>query len=260
MISRRVFLSAWSAVGLSGQDWPQWRGPNRDGSAPEAGAAENWPDKLKPVWKVKVGEGHSSPVVSGNRVFQFARAGENEVILGFDLAGGKKLFEHSYPAPYEMNSAATGHGKGPKSTPAVAGGRLYALGMSGVLTCLNTETGKVLWRFDSAGKFPQTSPTFGVSMSPIVHNGRLIAHVGTDHNGALTAFDAGTGSVQWAWKGQGPGYGSPVLAGGTTAPQLITFTSEKLIGVAAADGKLLWELPFTTPYAQNAVTRSFTTT
>lgn len=253
MISRRNFLISWATVPLFGQEWPQWRGPNRDGSAPAAGP-ENWPDKLKPVWKVTVGEGHSSPVVAGNRVFQFARSGNNEVLLAFDLAGGKKLFEYAYPAPYEMNPAATGHGKGPKSTPTVAGGRLYALGMSGVLTCLNTETGKVVWRFDSAGKFRQTAPTFGVAMSPIVHNGRLIAHVGTDSDGALTAFDAGSGKVQWAWKGQGPAYSSPVLAGGGNAPQLVTFSSEKLIGVNVADGKLLWELPFTTPYTQNAVT------
>jgi outer membrane protein assembly factor BamB len=91
-------------------------------------------------------------------------------------------------------------------------------------------------------------------MSPLAHNGRLIAHVGTDRNGALTAFDAATGKVQWQWKGQGPGYGSPVLAGPGESPQIVTFSSEKLIGVSAADGKLLWEIPFTTPYTQNAVT------
>jgi outer membrane protein assembly factor BamB len=176
------------------------------------------------------------------------------VILGFDAAGGRKFFEHTYSAPYQMNPAATGHGKGPKSTPAFSNGRLYTLGMSGVLTCLNTETGTLVWRYDSAGKFRQTSPTFGVAMSPLVHNGRLIAYVGTDNNGALTAFDAAKGGIQWEWKGQGPGYGSPVLAGPAASPQIVTFSSEKLVGLNAADGKLLWEIPFTTPYTQNAVT------
>ena len=167
MFSRRVFLTSSVAVRVCAQDWPQWRGPNRDGSVAQAGAADSWPDKLKPVWKVKTGEGHSSPVVSGGRVYQFARTGNNEVVYAFDLATGRKLFEHAYPAPYEMNSAATAHGKGPKSTPTFAAGRLCTLGMSGVLTCLNADTGAVVWRYESAGKFPQASPTFGVSMSPM---------------------------------------------------------------------------------------------
>jgi outer membrane protein assembly factor BamB len=254
MISRRVFLALPLADRLAGQDWPQWRGPNRDGSLPPSGAPQSWPEKLKPVWKVRVGEGHSSPVVSGNRVFQFARVGGDEVVYAFDVASGKKLFEYMYAAPYEMNPAATAHGKGPKSTPTAARGRLYTFGISGVLTCLDTNSGTAVWRYDSAGKFPQTSPHFGVAMSPLVHDGRVIAHVGTDDNGALTAFHAATGRIEWQWRGQGPGYGSPVLAGPAAAPQIITFSSEKLIGVAAANGKLLWEIPFTTPYAQNAVT------
>jgi outer membrane protein assembly factor BamB len=232
------------------QDWPQWRGPNRDGAAAAAIGPKNWPEKLRQLWTMKVGEGHSSPVVSGTRVFQFARTGNNEVLYGFDLASGKKLFEYAYEAPYEMNPAARAHGKGPKSTPLVSGGRVYAFGMSGVLSCVDAQNGKSLWRFDSQGKFKQTAPLFGVAMSPIIHQGRLIVHLGTDDDGAITAFDPATGKIQWQTKGLGPAYSSPVVAGA----QIVTFAADKMFGLRATDGNVLWQFPFTTPYSQNSVT------
>ena len=254
MASRRFFSSL--ILGAAGrlafaQDWPQWRGPNRDGAAAPSKSPQTWPEKLRQVWNVKVGEGHSSPVVSGTRVFQFARAGNNEVVSAFETATGKKLFEHTYEAPYEMNPAARSHGKGPNSTPLVSGGRIYTLGMSGVLTCLDTQSGQQVWRFDSQGKFKQTSPTFGVAVSPMIHGGRLIAHVGTDDDGALTAFDPASGKIQWQTKGFGPGYGSPVAVGNT---QIVAVGSDKMFAVKPADGSVLWQFPFTTPYTQNSVT------
>ena len=253
MPSRRFFSSL--VLGAAGrfafaQDWPQWRGPNRDGAAIPSKTPTAWPEKLRQVWSVKVGEGHSSPVVSGTRVFQFARAGSNEVLYAFDLATGKKLFEHTYEAPYEMNPAARAHGKGPKSTPLVSAGRVYTLGMSGVLACLDAQSGKQVWRFDSQGKFKQTAPLFGVAVSPMIHEGRLIAHVGTDDDGALEAFDPATGKILWQTKGFGPGYGSPVVAG----TQIVAVGADKMFAVKPADGSVVWQFPFTTPYSQNSVT------
>lgn len=254
MSSRRLFGAL--VFGVAGRmvfahDWPQWRGPNRDGAAAPSKAPHAWPERLRQVWSVKVGEGHSSPVVSGTRVFQFARSGNNEVVYAFDTATGKKLFEHSYDAPYEMNSAARSHGKGPKSTPLISGGRVFTLGMSGVLTCLDAQSGKQLWRYDSQGKFKQTSPLFGVAASPMIHGGRLIAHVGTDDDGALIALDPASGKIQWQTKGFGPGYGSPVAVGN---PQIVAVGADKMFAVRPADGGVLWQFPFTTPYSQNSVT------
>jgi outer membrane protein assembly factor BamB len=236
------------------QDWPQWRGPARDGRIPSGSLTLSWPKALKPGWKVPIGIGYSSPVVSGQRVFTFARSGENEVASSLDLATGKQVWTQSYPAPYTMNSAASGHGKGPKSTPVVHEGRLYTLGISGTLSAFDAASGRVVWRKDFRGQFREGAPTFGAAMSPAVADGMLIVHVGGDGDGALTAFDAATGAVRWAWKGDGPAYASPVVAdvGGTR--QVVTQTQSRLVGVSLAQGQLLWSLPFTTPYEQNAVT------
>jgi outer membrane protein assembly factor BamB len=230
-------------------DWPQWRGPNRDGSGATFSEPTAWPEKLATRWTITVGSGHSSPVLAGNRIYLHSRQQENEVISAFDAASGKVLWQDRYPAPYRMNSAAEGHGPGPKSTPVVTGGRVVTLGISGILSALDANSGKVLWRKPA----PSALPLYGTAMSPIVDGSLVIAHVGGHDNGALTAFDTATGAEKWKWSGDGPGYASPVIAtlGGTR--QLITQSQERLVAVSVADGRLLWDEPLQTPYTQNSV-------
>jgi outer membrane protein assembly factor BamB len=214
-----------------------------------------WPATLTQVWKRDVGIGHSSPIVAGGRVFQHARVGEEEVVLALDPATGKGIWEQRYPAAYTMNSAARQHGKGPKSTPLWSNGRLFTLGISGLLSAFDAATGKLLWRHDFTKEFPQTSPDFGVAMSPIAVDDAIVAHVGGPGRGALSAFDAATGKAKWAWRGDGPGYASPIVmsaVGGIR--QLVTQTERHVVSVSAADGRLLWQMPFTTDYNQNVVT------
>lgn len=236
------------------QDWPQWRGTNRDGVAGGFSAPQKWPEQLKPVWRASVGTGHSSPVVVGKKIYLHTRQEEKETVSSIDLTTGKVLWRESYPASYIMNSAAAGHGKGPKSTPLVHNGKLYTLGISGILSCFEIEGGKLLWRKEFSKQFPQTSPLFGTAMSPLVHNGLLIAHVGGHEQGALTAFSAETGAVKWSWKGDGPGYASPIIAEIVGTPQVVTQTQSRIVGVSAHSGELLWSIPFTTEYVQNIVT------
>jgi outer membrane protein assembly factor BamB len=238
---------------LAAEDWPQWRGPSRDGHA-AAAARSAWPPALSPVWKVPVGEGHSSPVVVGDRVFVFARRGEDEVLDCLDVTTGKSVWRQSHPAPYTMNPAATGHGKGPKSTPAVASGRAFTLGISGALTAHDAQTGRVLWRHDFARAFKATSPKFGAAMSPTVDGARVIAHVGGHDDGRLAAFDAATGEERWSWKDDGPGYASPLVATLAGVRQVVTQTQTGVVGLSAEKGELLWRIPFTTAYDQNSVT------
>ena len=243
-----------SASGGSAADWPQWRGATRDGRSPGLDERSAWPEGLGPVWKVTVGEGHSSPVVVGDRAFVFSRKGEDEVVQSLKLATGERVWRQSYPAPYEMNPAASGHGKGPRGTPVVEDGRICTFGISGILSCFEAADGRLLWQKEFGSRFSDTSPTFGAAMSPLIDKGRLIAHVGGPGDGALTAFDVATGEVVWTWTGDGPGYSSPVVAEIGGERQVVTFSESFLVSVAADDGTLLWKLPFTTPYVQNAVT------
>jgi outer membrane protein assembly factor BamB len=256
-MNRVAILTVGAAVlsGVAGTaDWPQWRGPARDGVAPPRASGTAWPADLRPGWKVEVGIGHASPVVAGGRVYVFTREGEEEALQALDPATGKRIWRQAYPAPYTVNSAAIAHGPGPKATPTVAGGRVFTFGISGILSAFDAASGRVLWRKDFTKEFPSTSPLYGAAQSPLADGGRVIVHVGGSGGGALTAFDAATGTVAWAWKGDGPGYASAVLAdvGGTR--QVVTLTDRLVVGVAADSGRLLWQVPLTTPYAQNSVT------
>lgn len=235
-------------------DWPQWRGPNRDGRANGFTLPRTWPKTLREQWKVTVGVGHSSPLLVGDRVYVFARNGEEEVLMALDAASGKELWRSGQKVAYEMNSAATSHGKGPKSTPVFSNNRVYTLGISGHLSCHDARTGKVKWRKDFAGQYPNTSPLYGTAMSPVVENNLLIAHVGGHDKGALTAFDADTGRVVWSYEQDGPAYSSPIVAELAGVRQVLTFTQKELIGVEAATGKLLWKLPAKSSYDTNSVT------
>src|SRR5262245_34499820 len=160
------------------QDWPQWRGANRDGVIAGFAAPKTWPDQLKSKWKVTVGVGHSTPLVIGKRVYLHSRQGEKEVVAAYDLDTGKSLWQDSYAVEYTMNSAATGHGNGPKSTPAFNDGKLYTLGITGVLSCYEATQGKLLWRKESFALFKAKAPLYGTSTSPIIDQGLVYAYLG----------------------------------------------------------------------------------
>jgi outer membrane protein assembly factor BamB len=254
----RHFVLAAALSGLativsaqSGIDgWPQWRGPNRDGGIASFSPPSAWPDQLTRKWKVDVGLGYSTPILTGDRVYMFSRKDDNEVLAALDAGSGKAIWQRSYPAPFIINPAAARHEKGPKSTPTFAGGKLFTLGMSGIVTAFDAADGRQLWQKPA----PPASPLYHTAASPLVDRGLVIVHVGGHNKGALTAFDPATGAVKWAWNGDGPSYGSPIAAelGGTR--QVIVLTQENVVGVAEESGALLWKRPFSTNFSQNAIT------
>lgn len=253
-----AFIGAIAVTGLTtvvgGQnaspDWPQWRGPNRDGTIPTFAEPKAWPPSLTQKWKIEVGTGYATPIVVGNRVYAFSRQQENEVMRAIDAGSGKVVWETSYPAPFKMSNATARHGPGPKSTPTYANGRLFTLGMSGIVTAFDAATGKQLWQKPA----PPVEPNFHTAQSALVDRGLVIIHVGGHNQGALTAFDPATGNVKWSWNGDGPAYGSPIVAeiGGTR--QVIVFSQENLVGVDAASGQLLWRAPFMARSTTNSIT------
>lgn len=233
----------------TGTDWPQWRGPTRDGVVGAALPAR-WPEALEKRWEVPVGAGHASPVVSGDRVVVIAREGDQEIVRALDVASGKEIWRASYPAPYDVNPAARSHGAGPKSTPAIAGGRVFTLGIGGILSAFDLSSGTLLWRVPA----PAVLPEYGTATSPLVDGTSVIVHVGGYGKGALTSFDAATGKLRWQWNGDGPAYGSPIVATFGGIRQVIAQTQKLLVGVNASTGTLLWQMPFTTDFDQNAFT------
>jgi outer membrane protein assembly factor BamB len=248
-------LLAGLVGGIEGQsrstDWPQWRGPNRDGAAGSFVEPKSWPAKLNRKWKVEVGLGYAAPLVVGNRIYIFARQGDNEVMSALDGDTGKVLWRTAYAARFTMNPAAAPHGEGPKSTPAFANGKLYSIGMTGIVTAFNAQDGRQLWQKPAS---PVATLYTTHSFSPLVDGGLVIFHVGGHDKGALTAFDADTGAVKWSWDGDGPAYASPIVADFDGTRQVVTFTQDNLIGVAAATGELLWKRPYSVPYTQNNIT------
>jgi outer membrane protein assembly factor BamB len=250
-----VVFTGFTAV-IAGQnrssDYTQWRGPNRDGGAAASFAAPAaWPERLTQKWKVPVGLGYATPLLVGNRIYLFSRQGDNEVMSALDPDSGKVIWQTGYPATFTMNAAAAKHGQGPKSTPVFSNGKLYSIGMTGIVTAFDASTGKQLWQKPGSSIVPMfTSHSF----SPLVERGLVIFHVGGHNQGALTAFDVNTGEVKWSWSGDGPGYGSPIVAelGGTR--QLVTITQGKIVSVDPATGMVLWERPFVSSNFTNAVT------
>lgn len=235
-------------------DWPQWRGPARDGVAGSFTAPKAWPEKLTKVWSVEAGAGHASPLVAGGRIYLHARQGGDETVSAFELAGGKLLWRDSYPASYSPAPEAQRHGQGPFATPTLDDGVLYAFGINEILSAYDAASGKLLWRHDFGKEFPTPRPYYGTSASPLVVDRMVIVQAGGPGKGALVALDAKTGKPRWRLDGDGPGYGSPVMAEFSGVRQVIVPTQKTILGAALATGEKLWEMPFAIPYDQNILT------
>jgi outer membrane protein assembly factor BamB len=232
----------------STQDYPQWRGRNRDGSASGFVAPKTWPEKLTRRWKVEVGEGYATPIVVGQTVYAFTRRNGQETLLALNAATGKIVWQTGYPAPpLAPGSVAAKHGDGPKATPLFHNGKLYTLGLSGALSAFDAKTGKLVWQKPA----PAEPPYYGMAVSPLGDKNLIIAHPGS--HGPLTAFDANTGKVKWAATGDSA-WASPIIIelGGTR--QVVSMTSTSVISVAVADGAPLWEHPWKSSGTASAMT------
>jgi outer membrane protein assembly factor BamB len=238
-----------SVQGGAAQDWPQWRGPNRDG-ATTFSVPGSWPDRLEPQWQVEVGSGHATPVLVGDAVYMFTRVEEDEVMTALDARTGERRWQTSYPAPFELFVNTSAHGPGPKSTPTYADGRLFTLGMSSIVTAFDAETGRQLWQHPAT----EARPRYHTALSPVVDGDLVIVHVGGPEAAVLKALDVASGEVRWSWEDDSPAYGSPIVVdlGGTR--QVVMFTHRYLLGMAVASGELLWSRPFTTPRDTTAQT------
>lgn len=246
---------------LAAQDWSQWRGPNRDGSLSGTALPKTWPSAVKSAWRVDIGEGYSSPVVAGTRVFVHSRRDPDEVVTAVDLQSGKVLWQQKYPAPFAKNQYAVRMAKGPNSTPLVANDIVYTLGVTGILSAWRAADGTLAWRKDYSASIDTSKLFCGTAISPLIESGALVVQVGSDvHGGQIVALDPVTGGERWTWKGPGPGYASPIAITASTVRQIVTMTNQSVVGVDAKSGASLWSIPFSDEWHENIITPVWTGT
>ena len=232
---RRLGLAALLLAAAAGADWPQFLGPARNGVSSETGLVQTWPKKGPPVlWEKEVGEGFSGPVVAGDRLILFHRVGDEAVVECLDAATGKGRWQTATPTAYVDGF---GKGNGPRSTPLVAGGRVYTLDPEGLLQCLDLETGKKVW-WRALHKHYEVRPGFfGVGTSPVLEGDLLLVNIGGKGAG-IVAFHKDTGKEVWKATGDDASYASPVVVNIGGARQAVFFTREGLVVLDPATGKV----------------------
>ena len=227
----------WISQGLA-QDWPQWRGANRDGIISGFKVPATWPQQFTASWKISVGLGDATPALVNDRLYVFTRLDDLEKLQCIDAKTGKQLWiTDGYTTPV-LEGGGARH-PGPRSSPAVSDNKVVTIGVAGVVTCYDAGTGKVLWQNRD---FTAAVPKFYMGGSPLVVDGLCLAHVGADKSGQYVALDMTNGSLKWKTEGDGPGYSSPVIMT-VNGNKIVVFQGDtRLVGVNIPDGKILWQI------------------
>jgi outer membrane protein assembly factor BamB len=231
VLSLSTVVSTWWA-----DDWPQWRGPRRDGVSAERGLLKQWPAGGPPlVWQAKgAGDGYSSFSVANGRLFTLGARGGTEYVIAFDVAKGTRLWEATHGRRFSND-----RGDGPRATPTVEGDRVYAFGASGDLSVLEAATGKVVWSQNVLQKFGGSNINWGLSESPLVLSDRILVSPGGS-GASIVALRKTDGSLIWKTQSDEPGYSSAVIQEIGGLRQAVFFTGERALGVDVNDGRLLW--------------------
>lgn len=251
---RRAFLKPLPLVLLSSASdaatWPQWRGPARDGKSAETGLLKRWPASgPELVWTANgLGAGYSSFAVEGGKLFTQGQRNGRQYLTAFDTSNGSKLWEAENGRQY-----LDGKGNGPRGTPTVDDGKVYAISGNGNLICAQADTGKMIWQIDMLSQFGGRNISWGISESPLIDGDRLIATPGGREAGfvALSKLD---GSVIWKSAGDRAGYSSAVSATLAGIHQYVLLTGSAGVGLRASDGKLLWRYTKVSNGTANAAT------
>ena len=248
----------WKALGLSlllsvvarAEDWPQWRGPNRDAVWNETGILDSFPTNgLKIAWRTPVGRGWSSPVVAQGRVYvtdvHVVRSNATERVLCFDEASGKLLWSHQYAVDYP-DWAFDPNAGGPRATPIVRDGKLFTLGCLGHLFCLSAMKGGVVWEKSLAKEYG-LEPFSGITASPLIEGGLLILYLCGKPGACVVAFEKNSGKEVWRALDDSFTYSSPIVITAGGKRQFIVWTQAAVTSLDPGTGHTLWRELFQTP-------------
>lgn len=256
-----AWLVAWMwcltcSVAVRADDWPQWRGSNRDGIWRESGILESFPaGGLKIHWRARVGLGYSGPVVAQGRVFvtdHVLRPTEVERVVCFEESTGKQLWVSSYPVDY----ADMEYGNGPRASPTVHEGKVFTLGTQNHLHCLDAASGSVIWKKDLVKEYKARFPRYGASPAPVVEGELLIVAAGGQPDASVIAFDRNTGAERWKALPDRMSYSAPIVITSGGSRQAIVWTADHVNALEPATGKLLWQVPYKTTFDEAQVVAS----
>lgn len=224
-------------------EWPQWRGPGRDGVWNATGLLEKFPGpQLSLRWRVPVSNGYTSPTVAGGRVYLTDRIEtprQQERVRCFDWQTGKELWTHAYDAAY----GGIGYPDGPRASVTIHDGRAYALGAVGHFHCLDAATGKVLWSKDLNAEYRIQLPGWGISPAPLIEGDLVILQIGGE-NACLVALDRKTGQERWHALPDRASYSPPIVINQAGKRVLVCWTGDRVVGLDPQSGHLYWEYPF----------------
>jgi outer membrane protein assembly factor BamB len=237
-------LALGGAVSAAADDWPQWRGANRDGVWTEQGLLEKFPGpELTPVWRVPVSNGYTGPTVAKGRVFLTDRVTEpqqQERIHCIEEKTGRTLWIHSYDAAY----GGVGYPDGPRAAVTVHDGLAYALGAIGHLNCMNVATGRLVWSKDLNAEYKIRLPIWGITAAPLIEGDLVILHIGGEGEACFVALDRKTGAERWKSIGDRPAYVAPVIVRQAGQRVMVCVTGDRVVGLDPRTGKLHWSHPF----------------
>jgi outer membrane protein assembly factor BamB len=240
-----LFSLVWfaGAAGLRADDWPQWRGPQRDGVWREDGLLDTFAsDELEITWRQPISGGYSGPTVAGGRVFVTDRMVEPEQIervLAFDEKTGEPLWTHAYDCKY----VGVGYTAGPRASVTVDGKRAYSLGAMGNLFCFDAATGKVLWSKDCNAEYKIRMPIWGISAAPLVDGDLVIVQIGGE-GACLVAFDTSTGEERWRALEDNASYCAPIIVEQAGKRVMVCWTGDSISGLDPQSGEVYWQHPF----------------
>jgi outer membrane protein assembly factor BamB len=225
------------AIGQSAANWPQWRGPNRDGISKETGLLREWPaDGPTLVWKASgAGRGYSSLSIANGKLYTMGVRGNREFVIAFDIATGKEAWATAHGAVFEND-----RGDGPRGTPTIDGDRVYALGGSGDLSALDARTGKIIWTKNILKEFGGSNIQWGISESPLILGNKVLVNAGGP-GASMVALNKADGALIWKSQSDEAGYSSAIPLEVNGATQVVFFTAARAVGLDANSGRLLWD-------------------